>query len=150
MTKGGVKTEEGKAISKYNAQRHAILRESVAEHEKVDYEDIFNQLSQDLAPKNYLEEKIIEILAINLIRLQRITKAEAEVMKEAKSPTAIPEIPGIRDYGMPDMKPYKSYEAPISIKIAQRLELFSRYQIAAENRIYRAVMMLKQLKYDQG
>lgn len=139
-SRGGVKTEEGKAVSRYNAQRHGILRETATSYEKVDAAALFNDLFEDLKPKGRLQELLVENIASNAIRLQRITKAEAEFMKEALSP----------DILSLDMS-RREYRPKIPMEIAEKLSLYSRYQTATENRMYRALVVFKQLKtYDQG
>jgi hypothetical protein len=40
INKGGVKTDEGKAVSKYNAQKHSILRDLPTEYETVEIEQL--------------------------------------------------------------------------------------------------------------
>jgi len=39
---GGVKTEAGKMVSKYNSVKHGILRETVTDNEKIDVRSIYN------------------------------------------------------------------------------------------------------------
>ena len=136
--RGGVKTPEGKAISRYNAQKHAILRETITEYEKADAEQIFNDLADSLAPNGRFEELLLENIASNAIRLQRIAKAEAELVKEAISP-------------FHDMKIFeKKYTSKVDSGSVERLDLYSRYQTAAENRIYRALSVLRKIKgYEQ-
>lgn len=137
---GGVKTNEGKAVSRYNAQRHGILRETVTEYEKVDAAAFFNDLAEDLEPRGRVQELLVESIASNAVRLQRISKAEAELMKEALSPE-------ILSLSMRD----REYKPKVSMEVASNLSLYSRYQTATENRIYRALVLLKQLKtYEQS
>ena len=144
---GGVKTPEGKAITRYNAQRHAILRQTITEYEKADQEEIFNGLAEDLKPQSYLQEKVAEIIGSNLIKLQRIAVAESDTIKEALAPMIQTEF---SEYDMMHGPAYKKYKSKISNEIANRLLLLSRYQTATENRIYRAIMMFKQLQNEQG
>ena len=134
--KGGPKTAAGKAISRFNAERHAILRETITDYEKTDAEQLYNDLADDLIPHGRTQELLVEILASNAIRLHRIAKAEAEAMKEALSP----------DY-MADLRLNENAYAPVvKPSLAEQLMLYSRYQTATENRIYRALAMLYQLK----
>ncbi len=135
--KGGVRTPEGKAISRFNATKHSILRETLTEYEKTDAEQLYNELIDDLMPSGRIQELIIEILASNAIKLQRITKAEAEAIKEAIHPDDIPlKIFTDKNAYSPEL---------ISLPI-DKLTLFSRYQTAAENRIYRSLGVYFQIK----
>lgn len=132
-------------VSRYNAQKHSILRITPTEYESANQEELYNSLADDLKPIGRLQESIIEIIASNLIKLQRISKAEAEAIKEALSPMV-----GTEFSQYPSMVEFKSYQSPVSSEIADRLMLFSRYQTATENRLYRAMVMYKQLKYEQS
>ena len=45
---GGVKSSEGKEITRYNALKHCIFRETITEYEQNDFSDIAEQLFLDL------------------------------------------------------------------------------------------------------
>lgn len=136
--KGGVKTDEGKAISRYNAQKHAILRETITDYEKADAEELYNELAVALNPSGRFQELLVENLAANAIRLLRIAKAEAEFFKETLNPDLRPLALG-------------GYNPQVNSGSVEKLELYSRYQTATENRMYRALGMLKHLKtYEQS
>ena len=134
--KGGVKTEEGKAVSKYNAQKHCILRETPTIYENVDVEALYNDLSENLKPEDRIQETIIEIVANNMIKLQRIAKAEAEAILESMTE---PKWRITADEHIPDVSTYYT---------AEKLLLYSRYQTATENRLYRALQAFKQMKHE--
>ena len=137
---GGVKSLAGKAVSRYNAEKHAILRETLTAYEKIDAKQIYDDLADDFKPEGRMQELIVEILASNYIRLQRIAKAESEMVKEAMSPDELSLMGRLSDY-----------RAQMPSRDAEKLLIYSRYQTATENRIYRALAVLKQLKaYEQG
>ena len=48
---GGVKTPEGKTVSKYNAQVHGILRQSITEYEQEFYSGILDDLMSNIILK---------------------------------------------------------------------------------------------------
>ncbi|HEY4493205.1 MAG TPA: hypothetical protein VJB98_01125 [Candidatus Paceibacterota bacterium] len=140
VAQGGVKTLEGKAISRYNAQKHAILRETITEYEKADAEQIYNDVANDLKPQGRLQEVLVESISSNIVRLIRIAKAEGESVKQALDPDELEMISLVGGY-RPDMPTHA----------VERLEVYSRYQTATENRIFRALAFYKQLKtYEQG
>ena len=138
--KGGVKTSEGKEISKYNAQKHMILRESATEYEQVDYEKLFQELCDDLKPVGRTQEMLVEVIALNMIKLVRIAKSEAEKVKQLMSKFT-------RAEG--DLEVFKpahyEYNPDLDYTL-EHFDLFARYQTATENRIYRAIIALKQLQ----
>ena len=137
QARGGVKTSEGKAVSRYNAQKHAILRETITDYEKADAEQIYNEFAEAMSPSGRLQELLIETLASNSIRLLRIAKAEAEFIKQAlDSPLSDIDIGG--------------YNPKVDSVAIERLELYSRYQTATENRIHRSIILLRALQgYDK-
>ena len=133
---GGPKTPAGKAISRFNAERHAILRETLTDYEKTDAEGLYNDFADDLVPTGRTQELLVEILASNAVRLHRIAKAEGEAMKTALSPNDLPDL----------MFMQNGYVPVVKQPLAEQLMLYSRYQTATENRIYRSLAMLYQLK----
>jgi len=138
--KGGVKTESGKEISKYNAQKHSILRESATEYEKVDYEELRQELSSDLKSNGRTQEMLVEIIALNMIKLVRIAKSEAEKIKQLTSKYTKAET------DLEIFKPAHYEYNPDLDYTVEHFDLFARYQTATENRIYRAIIALKQLQ----
>lgn len=68
---GGPKTDEGKAISKYNALRHGILRKTLVESELEEAEIIRTNLLSGYQPQSITEELLIETMIISYIRRQR-------------------------------------------------------------------------------
>src|SRR3990167_9342370 len=83
---GGPKTPEGKATSRYNAQKHAILRETITKYEDVEAGQIYDELAEAIKPKGRVQELLVENIASNAIRLLRIARAEAEAVKGAMNP----------------------------------------------------------------
>jgi len=79
---GGVKTEEGKAISKYNALKHGLLSKEIL----LDGEDegalidIGKKLRTELEPKTELELVLVDRITANVWRLKRVMQIEKEMM----------------------------------------------------------------------
>jgi hypothetical protein len=69
--KGGVKTAEGKEISKYNAVRHGVLTRILLNHELDEAKIIQNKLLEEYQPQSITEELLIETLVIAYMRRQR-------------------------------------------------------------------------------
>ena len=137
---GGVKTDEGKAISRYNAVRHGILRETVTEYEKIDHERIFNEFADFYKPENLVEEILVERLTVAYIKMARVSRAESELMKSALDPT-IGYGDGITVYEK------LGYQAVLaSDKVTLLSDVYSRYETAVEKRFYRAMNTLNELK----
>lgn len=85
--KGGVKTEEGKAIVKYNALRHGLLAKEVVitVGEGAENPEEFNALPEDLkvqlAPAGTLEEMLVEKIAVAYWRLRRAYRYEVGLIR---------------------------------------------------------------------
>jgi len=86
---GGVKTPEGKEISKYNAQTHGILRLSITEYEKEFYFNILNNFITDFKPQGTIEQILVERITLYYLKLFRVQKAETEFIKGCLKPTEV-------------------------------------------------------------
>jgi hypothetical protein len=69
--KGGVKTQSGKEVSKYNAEKHGILRAGLNDHEKAVYDKLMERNFEELQPQTQVEEMLIHQLTFNLMQLFR-------------------------------------------------------------------------------
>ena len=86
---GGVKTEEGKAVSKYNALKHGILSKEVlleGEDEKALIE-IGKKLRGELEPQAELELVLVDRITANVWRLKRVMQIEREMMANDRHDT---------------------------------------------------------------
>lgn len=78
--KGGVKTDEGKAVSKYNALKHGILSKQILfegedENELLELE---KRLRSELSPASELELLMVDKIASNIWRLKRALSFEKD------------------------------------------------------------------------
>ena len=86
--KGGVKTEEGKAIVKYNALKHGLLAKEVVitVGEGAENPEEFNSLLVDLktqlSPVGTLEEMLVEKIAVAFWRLRRAYRYEVGLIRQ--------------------------------------------------------------------
>lgn len=83
---GGVKTEEGKAVSKYNALKHGILSKEVllkSEDEKALIE-MGKTLRAELEPQSELELVLVDRITANVWRLKRVMQMEREMMADSQ------------------------------------------------------------------
>jgi len=85
--KGGVKTEEGKAIVKYNALKHGLLAKEVviSVGEGAENPGEFDALVEDLmtqfAPVGAIEEMLVEKIAVSYWRLRRACRYEVGLIR---------------------------------------------------------------------
>jgi hypothetical protein len=118
---GGVKTEEGKAISKYNAVKHGLLSEQVL-MEKEDENlllELEKQLRSELKPATEMELLLIDRIAGNIWRLKRVM--------------------GMEKRGVITSSGSLMYDA----------DRFFRYEIMLERSIYKALHELQRLQADR-
>jgi hypothetical protein len=129
-------------ITKYNAVKHGILRETITAYETSDYEAFYAELEGDIKPKSLLEKLMLGRIVVNKIKLDRITKAESEAIKQSLNPKVVqPMI----DHSW-DIVVSNGYKPQVSSGTIQSLELYSRYETQAENRMYRAIQTLQSLR----
>ena len=75
---GGVKTSQGKSITRFNARKHGILSDLINNKEKSTHEDYVEQLYNELQPNNIIEEMLVERIAVHYMKLRRLMSAESE------------------------------------------------------------------------
>jgi len=83
---GGVKTEEGKAVSRFNAIKHGLLSKEVlldGEDEKILVE-MGKNMRLELEPKTELELVLVDRITANVWRLKRVMQMEREMMAKSQ------------------------------------------------------------------
>ena len=118
---GGVKTDEGKAVSKYNALQHGLLSKQVlmnGEDKKLLLE-LEKRLRNELRPATEIELLLVDRIAANIWRLKRALGFEKdEVISE--------------------------YEGELGLK--GDADLFFRYETMLERSIYKALHELQRIQ----
>lgn len=134
---GGVKTSEGKEISKYNSMKHGIFKRLLSVDEKNEKENIESILNDEFSPKGLVEEMLIGNIANSWIRLQRAIKAEEEKIKTIINPPIIVEQwPSQIDFVVED----EGYVPIIKDEAVEALsEKYSRYIANCEYQFYKAI-----------
>jgi len=143
--KGGVKTEEGKAISKYNALKHGLLSKEVlieGEDER-QLVELGKKLRSEFSPSSELEIILVERIIANTWRLKRAMRIEQKFMgwqykwkfrNESKFP----------DEGDGEVEfDQKAYGQMID---TDRIEKLIRYETNLERGIYRALHELQRIQ----
>jgi hypothetical protein len=133
---------QGTEVTKYNAIKHGILRETITPYEIQDYEALYDQLEVDIKPVNALETLLLERIVINKIKLDRINKAESGMLKKDSSihRMILPSEEKFHSTGNSQITPYIPSDTFV------RLEVYSRYETQAENRMYKSINMLQNLR----
>ena len=140
---GGVKTQVGKEISRYNAQKHMILRESLTEYEDDNVKDLFDDIFGYFKPIGKLEELLVELIIVCLVKLTRLQKSESEYIKSVLHPHIEGDV--ISDWGT--VVKSEGYIPKIGLESMDVLgSTYSRYETAIENRLYRSIHELERLR----
>lgn len=144
---GGVKTPEGKDVSKFNALTHGILRQSLTDYESEFYIDIYDDLVEQLKPEGIIERVLVERIALYYLKLFRVQKAETEYMKAKLNPRVVKTrdvVQEITNKMFENQVINEGYTPKITdeaiIKIS---ETYSKYEGTLENRLYRALHELE-------
>ena len=147
---GGVKTTEGKTITRFNAVKHGILRQSLTEYEKGLSPNLLDELIEQLIPVGILETILVERIAFCYIRLFRVAKSEREFMESKLHPrvtkdTHMDEL--IKSFGRGEQVIQEGYEPEIDISAIGDLEsTVLRYETMIERSLYKALYELQRLQ----
>lgn len=80
---GGVKTESGKEVSRWNATKHGLLSREVLlkEENKQDLVELSQQLNDYFQPETGMEQILVDRIIANVWRLKRALKIETEMIE---------------------------------------------------------------------
>lgn len=78
---GGVKTPQGKAISKNNSLKHGILAQGSAADDSISLESVYNLLHKEFNPEKPSREILVQQLALTTVRLSRCLKLESQIFE---------------------------------------------------------------------
>ena len=128
-------------VTRYNATKHGILRETITSFESADYGAFYDEIEAYYKPQSPIEKILLERVVLSKIKLDRITKAESEIIKEGVDPkiTKDPSAPW-------EIVVNKGYSPTIDHNSIVKLDLYSRYETQAENWMYKAIHMLNVLR----
>jgi len=151
-TLGGVKTAEGKDISKYNAVKHGIFKEAISKYEDGFYKDALDELIDQFKPVGFLEKLLVERIALCYLRLFRSAKAEVEFMNSKLNP-----FHEVREGQMfisleslrasVEKTTFEGYKPQITSESMRELEqVITRYDTTIENKLYKALHELQRLQ----
>jgi len=149
---GGVKTEEGKNISKYNALKHGILKEVVSDYEINYYRDMTERLESQFNPKGILEKMLVDRIGIYYLKLFRVAKAENEYMRSTLNPRIVTVKNGLdllSDYKETIVENEGYIPKVNDVAIEKLSSTYLRYEISIENRLYKAIHELQRLQAER-
>ncbi len=136
---GGVKTEEGKAVSKYNALKHGLLSKEVlleGEDEKMLVE-VGKKLRAELEPQTELELVLVDRITANVWRLRRVMQIEREMMDDDINDTL---------FALSDSKKTLGGAVSHDFANADTYGKLTRYEASIERGIYKALHELQRIQ----
>jgi len=148
MPQGGPQTETGKAVSKFNALTHGILRETLSEYEQGVEDGLLDDLETEYRPASTIERMLLERIATTYVKLRRVAKAEREFMRSVLDPHVVvtKSIPGFEVLQVTHtVVEREGYVPKLGFEAVNQLaSVYGRYETNLENRLYRAVRELRE------
>jgi hypothetical protein len=126
---GGVKTEEGKAVSKLNATKHALLSNEVLVkgEDRAELIELASRFMAEFKPKTDLERLLIDRIVSNTWRLKRAMRAETDIIER-------------------ELDNDMSFGGSIGKVFDSNIEKFMRYETCIERGIYKALHELQRIQ----
>lgn len=133
---GGVKTNEGKNICRYNALKHGLLCESLLLKDEKENEllELEKKIRTDLKPANEIEQLFVDRITSNIWRLKRAIRIESEMIEDSKK-----EFLSEKEKTLGEA--FSSYFVNNDL-----YGKFTRYEISIEKGIYKALHELQRLQ----
>jgi hypothetical protein len=132
--------------TRFNAVTHGLLAQGLTELDDSDaYKSLLQRLTEEFCPVGDLEKFLVQYIALNMIRLPRAGRFEAEFITEELHPPKkedvfpdLSELTRIVEPGLP---------AAVGARSAMILvTAYQRYETAIENKLYRAINQLERLQ----
>jgi len=140
---GGVKTEEGKEISKYNALKHGILSKEVLleGEDEESLVELGKRIRAGIKPSGEIELILTDRVVANIWRLRRFLEVERKVMELNREKEMTDSL---------NVK-YSSKEkidrmAGREMIVNEDTEILLRYETAIERSIYKALQELQRIQ----
>ena len=140
---GGVKTEEGKSVSKYNALKHGILTKEVlleGEDEK-SLVELGKRMRSEIKPVGEMEIILPDRIVANVWRLRRFLEVERKVM-ELKREKELSSSFNITYSSKEKIERQGAREMIVN----EDTEILLRYEAAIERGIYKALHELQRIQ----
>lgn len=138
---GGVKTFEGKAISKLNPLKHGLLSKEVLlkGENKQSYSELSQGLIGSLKPIGAIEEILVDRIIANIWRLRRMLEVERTTMEWEK-------VHEIRSMHFDERQDQIERKAIREMLINEDIEKLQRYETTIERSLYKALHELQRIQ----
>ena len=147
----GPRTDEGKARSSKNAIKHGLLaRDAVmAGEDPAEYDRCFQELEENLFPKNAIEFCLVRQIADSEWRLRRIERLEAGLCTNHSTSTSRFARKHYPDTILPGRNGENQLLGKSMEDHTQSLTNLARYRTMTSRDITRALRMIRQLRKDE-
>ncbi len=144
---GGVKTPEGKEVSRMNALKHGILSKLSTAYDLVSFESAYEDFAAEFGATTLSRQMLLEQLAITYVRLLRCARFESDKIRETLNPPKFK----VKHVGL-DLSIFddetvlvaKNDQAPLSASVMTELEpLYLRYEPQLVKRMLRLLDRLE-------
>jgi hypothetical protein len=138
--KGGVRSEEGKTVSRLNATKHGLLsREVLLEGEsQEELDELEDRILRELQPEGEVERILVDRIVSSYWRLRRALRVERAHMEYEYQD-------GLRDPLESDSR-LRPLAAMVDMLRANSTEKILRYETALERQFYKALHELQRLQ----
>jgi len=134
---GGIKTQQGKAVSRYNAVKHGLLSQEVlldGEPEQTLLE-MGKRMRSELKPVTEIERILVDRIIANTWRLKRALRVEKEIFIDGMESSSI--------YGKKEKNVGGAFLSDIKYDSYGK---FIRYETSIERGLYKALHELQRLQ----
>ena len=148
----GPRTEEGKARSSQNGLKHGLLaRDAVmADEDPAEYDRQFQQLEENIFPKNAIEFALVSQIADAEWRLRRLTRIETGLLTHHCDDTTRDAKQWCPETILPDRDGENQLLGKSMQDRTQALANLARYQTHMSRNQFRALNMIRQLRADEA
>lgn len=139
---GGVKTEEGKAVSRYNALKHGLLSKEVLlewESEK-DLVELGKRMRAEIKPKGEVELFLTDRIIANSWRLRRLLQVETAIMEWQSEEEAG------HSWTFEKGQVHGEKKLKRELLVNEDIEHVLRYEVTIERSLYKAMHELQRLQ----
>jgi len=140
---GGVRTSEGKAISRMNALKFGFFSRLVTDYDKLQAAEFCQEVYDCFKPTSIFEEELVEMLLTHLLCFRRICLVENELIRKRLNPTIVEDSIEAQLSRLNVLQ--KGYESLLQADVIEELERFARYKTAAVNLIFKTQHELERL-----
>jgi len=143
---GGVKTTEGKEISKFNALKHGLLsKEVLLKGDSENFTQLGQRIMENLQPEGEIEILLTERIIANMWRLRRALEVETAIMEYEKFDDSMADLDLLLNTSSNNEDQTRRKRTRLMI-VNSGVETVIRYETTIERGIYKALHELQRIQ----